>query len=91
MVSSSTQYVEKLKGIFRGDSTDMDNTAPMSTSGTATPAEESAVVSFDGSGNSIPSYVDGIYEDVHVFDDSLMSGPGTHMKFRKCIHISHLS
>ncbi|KAF9387823.1 1-phosphatidylinositol-3-phosphate 5-kinase [Podila verticillata] len=78
---SSTQYVEKLKGIFRGDSTDMDNTAPMSTSGTATPAEESAVVSFDGSGNSIPSYVDGIYEDVHVFDDSLMSGPGTHMKF----------
>ncbi|KAG0032875.1 1-phosphatidylinositol-3-phosphate 5-kinase [Podila clonocystis] len=76
---SSPQYVEKLKGIFRGDSTEMDNTAPMSTSGTATPAEESAVVSFDGI--STPTYVDGIYEDVHVFDDSLMSGPGTHMKF----------
>ncbi|KAF9311945.1 1-phosphatidylinositol-3-phosphate 5-kinase [Podila horticola] len=78
---SSPQYVEKLKGIFRGDSTDMDNTAPMSTSGTATPAEEGAVASFDGSGNSLPTYMDGIYEDVHVFDDSLMSGPGTHMKF----------
>ncbi|KAG0085425.1 1-phosphatidylinositol-3-phosphate 5-kinase [Podila epicladia] len=77
---SSPQYVEKLKGIFRGDSTEMDNTAPMSTSGTATPAEESVVASLDGA-NSIPTYVDGIYEDVHVFDDSLMSGPGMHMKF----------
>lgn len=91
MISSSPQYVEKLKGIFRGDSTEMDNTAPMSTSGTATPAEESAAASIDGSGNSISAYMDGIYEDVHVFDDSLMSGPGTHMKFRKCTQISHLS
>ncbi|KAI8606363.1 hypothetical protein EDD21DRAFT_298271 [Dissophora ornata] len=60
---SSPQYVEKLKGIFRGDGVDGDSnnnnsTAPMSTSGRATPAEENAVL-----------------------DDSLLSEPGTHMKF----------
>ncbi|KAG0346509.1 1-phosphatidylinositol-3-phosphate 5-kinase [Podila humilis] len=78
---SSPQYVEKLKGIFRGDTSETDNTAPMSTSGTATPAEESTLASFEGNGGASPSYADGIYEDIHVFDDSLMSGPGTHMKF----------
>ncbi|KAF9118758.1 1-phosphatidylinositol-3-phosphate 5-kinase [Mortierella sp. 14UC] len=86
---SSPQYVEKLKGIFRGDSTDADNsnnaTAPMSTSGTATPAEEHAAGSYDSSGNSLMSSSasanEGIYEHIQVFDDSLLSEPGTHMKF----------
>lgn len=85
---SSPQYVDKLKGIFRGDSTDADNsnnaTAPMSTSGTATPAEDSG--SYDSNGNSLmssTSATEGIYEDIQVFDDSLLSEPGTHMKFRK--------
>ncbi|KAG9062337.1 1-phosphatidylinositol-3-phosphate 5-kinase [Linnemannia hyalina] len=83
---SSPQYVDKLKGIFRGDSTDADNsnnaTAPMSTSGTATPAEEPG--SYDSNGNSLmssASATEGIYEDIQVFDDSLLSEPGTHMKF----------
>ncbi|KAF9905971.1 1-phosphatidylinositol-3-phosphate 5-kinase [Linnemannia zychae] len=86
---SSPQYVEKLKGIFRGDSTDADNsnnaTAPMSTSGTATPAEEHATGSYDSTGNGLlsssASANEGIYEDIQVFDDSLLSEPGTHMKF----------
>ncbi|KAK3841577.1 MAG: hypothetical protein J3R72DRAFT_153557 [Linnemannia gamsii] len=86
---SSPQYVEKLKGIFRGDLTDADNsnnaTAPMSTSGTATPAEEHAAGSYDSAGNSLMSSSasanEGIYEDIQVFDDSLLSEPGTHMKF----------
>ncbi|KAG0277775.1 hypothetical protein BGZ95_005359 [Linnemannia exigua] len=86
---SSPQYVEKLKGIFRGDSTDADNsnnaTAPMSTSGTATPAEEHAAGSYDSTANSLMSSSasanEGIYEDIQVFDDSLLSEPGTHMKF----------
>ena len=89
---SSPQYVDKLKGIFRGDATDADNsnnaTAPMSTSGTATPAEEHASGSYDSNGNmlssSSASATEGIYEDIQVFDDSLLSEPGTHMKFRKC-------
>jgi 1-phosphatidylinositol-3-phosphate 5-kinase len=87
---SSPQYVEKLKGIFRGDSTDADNnnnsTAPISTSGTATPAEEHTAGSYDSNGNSLissASATEGIYEDIHVFEHSLLSEPGTHMKFRK--------
>ncbi|KAF8946973.1 1-phosphatidylinositol-3-phosphate 5-kinase [Haplosporangium gracile] len=85
---SSPQYVDKLKGIFRGDSTDADNsnnaTAPMSTSGTATPAEEHTTGSYDSNGNSLMSLAsatEGIYEDIQVSDDSLLSEPGTHMKF----------
>ncbi|KAF8971954.1 1-phosphatidylinositol-3-phosphate 5-kinase [Entomortierella lignicola] len=83
---SSPQYVDKLKGIFRGDGIDMDNnnnsTAPVSTSGTATPAEENLSGSFDGNGNTSPlASPEGIYDDIKVFDDSLLSEPGTHMKF----------
>ncbi|KAF9093343.1 1-phosphatidylinositol-3-phosphate 5-kinase [Mortierella sp. AD031] len=85
---SSPQYVEKLKGIFRGDSTDADNsnsaTAPMSTSGTATPAEENTAGSYDSNGNllsSSASATEGIYEDIQVSNDSLLSEPGTHIKF----------
>lgn len=87
---SSPQYVDKLKGIFRGDSTDADNnnsaTAPISTSGTATPAEEHTAGSYDSNGNSLISSAsvnEGIYEDIQVFDNSLLSEPGTHMKFCK--------
>ncbi|KAF9995690.1 1-phosphatidylinositol-3-phosphate 5-kinase, partial [Entomortierella chlamydospora] len=84
---SSPEYVEKLKGIFRGDAGDMDNsnnsTAPVSISGTATPAEDNASGSFDSNGNLMPSAspTEGIYDDIKVFDDSLLSEPGTHMKF----------
>ncbi|KAF9960868.1 1-phosphatidylinositol-3-phosphate 5-kinase [Mortierella alpina] len=88
---SSPQYVEKLKGIFRGESTDLNNnhdmTAPMSTSGTATPAEESAVAgSIDTlCGNNMAassaSANEGIYDDIQVFDDSLLSERSSHMKF----------
>ncbi|KAG0315735.1 1-phosphatidylinositol-3-phosphate 5-kinase [Dissophora globulifera] len=88
---SSPQYVDKLKGIFRGDGGDGDNhsnnhsTAPMSTSRSATPAEDSAAATYDGTGDGSPSLAgspaDGIYDDIHVFDDSLLSEPGTHMKF----------
>ncbi|KAF9109653.1 1-phosphatidylinositol-3-phosphate 5-kinase [Mortierella sp. AM989] len=83
---SSPQYVDKLKGIFRGDGGDVEtnnSTAPVSTSGTATPAEDSASGSFDNSGNNAPSAspAEGIYDDIKVFDDSLLSEPGTHMKF----------
>ncbi|KAF9929088.1 1-phosphatidylinositol-3-phosphate 5-kinase [Linnemannia zychae] len=85
---SSPQYVEKLKGIFRGDPIDADTnnnaTAPMSTSGTATPSEEIAASSYDSSGNGLSSSsstIEGIYDDIQVFDHSLLSEPGTHMKF----------
>ncbi|KAF9961949.1 1-phosphatidylinositol-3-phosphate 5-kinase [Mortierella alpina] len=88
---SSPQYVEKLKGIFRGESMDLNNnhdmTAPMSTSGTATPAEESAVAgSIDALGGSNSSSsnaspTEGIYDDIQVFDDSLLSERSSHMKF----------
>ncbi|KAF9427740.1 1-phosphatidylinositol-3-phosphate 5-kinase [Podila epigama] len=77
---SSPQYVEKLKGVFRGDTFETDNTAPMSTSGTATPAEEGSVTAFDANGPSTSS-TDGIYEDIRFVDDALMSSPGMHMKF----------
>lgn len=89
---SSSDYVKMLKGIFRGDGTDTGGgyqhvTAPMSNSGTATPAEESAVSSFDASGNNTPlssaMSMEGIYDDIQVSDDSLLWEPGTHMKFRK--------
>ncbi|KAF9926087.1 1-phosphatidylinositol-3-phosphate 5-kinase [Mortierella alpina] len=88
---SSPQYVDKLKGIFRGESMDFssnhDMTAPMSTSGTATPAEESAVVgSIDTLGGnnmatSSASTTEGIYDDIQVSDDSLLSERSSHMKF----------
>ncbi|KAF9570985.1 1-phosphatidylinositol-3-phosphate 5-kinase [Mortierella alpina] len=88
---SSPQYVEKLKGIFRGESMDLNNnsdmTAPMSTSGTATPAEESAVAgSIDTLGgnnmaSSSASATEGIYDDIQVFDNSLLSERSSHMKF----------
>ncbi|KAG0206046.1 1-phosphatidylinositol-3-phosphate 5-kinase [Mortierella sp. GBA30] len=87
---SSPQYVEKLKGIFRGEPLDVNNndmTAPMSTSGTATPAEEAAVVGLTdavngvnaSSSNALPT--EGIYDDIQVFDDSLLSERSSHMKF----------
>ncbi|KAF9941422.1 1-phosphatidylinositol-3-phosphate 5-kinase [Modicella reniformis] len=113
---SSTEYVKRLKGIFKGDGgadlggsgsgsnsnsnqhTTTTTSAPMSNSGTATPAEESSSSttvssSFDGSGggnNNTPllssstmsSMVEGIYDDIPVLDDSLLSEPGTHMKFQ---------
>lgn len=95
---SSPQYVEKLKGIFRGESMDLnsshDMTAPMSTSGTATPAEESTVTgSSDTLGGknmaaSNASPTEGIYDDIPVFDDSLLSERSSHMKFRK--YFQHL-
>ncbi|KAG0242758.1 hypothetical protein B0O80DRAFT_460532 [Mortierella sp. GBAus27b] len=86
---SSSDYVKRLKGIFKGGGNDASSTnhhatAPMPNSGTATPAEDSVVSSFDGSGNSSPlssAIMEGIYDDIQVSDDSLLWEPGTHMKF----------
>jgi len=90
---SSLDYVRMLKGIFKGDGTETGSnghaTAPMPNSGTATPAEESTVSSFDGNGSNSPlssaMSMEGIYDDIQVSDDSLKCEPGTHMKFRKSL------
>ncbi|KAF9432286.1 1-phosphatidylinositol-3-phosphate 5-kinase [Entomortierella beljakovae] len=80
---SSPQYVDKLKGIFRGDGVDTDidsnSTAPVSNSGTAPSADDNASGSPESNGGSMPS-TEGIYDDIKVFDDSLLLEPGTHMK-----------
>ncbi|KAF9583051.1 1-phosphatidylinositol-3-phosphate 5-kinase, partial [Lunasporangiospora selenospora] len=78
---SSPSYVEKLGELFRGESLASINATATSNSGTATPAEETVGGSYDsGNSNTGTTPLEGIYDDIPVYDDSMLLEPGTHMK-----------
>ncbi|KAF9918276.1 1-phosphatidylinositol-3-phosphate 5-kinase [Lobosporangium transversale] len=86
---SSPRYVDELRAIFRAEGVDADqskgnSTASISMASATIPAEDGAQApdsNGNGLSNSFVSSIEGIYDDIQVLDDSLLSEPGTHMKF----------